>query len=233
MPADPLQLPVQLERAIIAGIDPHELVYHRVLGSSSNDIVLEATLSQAMQQRFQFAAPMRFAARFVYNFGIASSAMTSKCQEELELLSSLPPHRNVTVYVGAFKTELPDIAFDSLSPILQYQATYVHDGKRVRRKVLLVLLRYHPLTLEAYLRDQCPQPTPLSTFYRFAVDLLSAHEFFEEHRVRYFDASPGNVLVELSTPDSPGLIVPVWTSSAGTSCAPNVDHAACMNKLST
>ena len=205
--ADPFQLSVQLERAIIAGIDPRELVYHRVLGAGSNGIVFEVTLSASMQLLYPLAAAMRFAAKFVYNFGVTSSMLTNTYQNEYELLSSLPPHRNVNVYVGRFTTEVPDIAFDSLSSVMQECATYVRDGMRVRRKALLVLLRYHPLTLEAYMRDHCPRPTPLPTFYRLAVDLLSAYEFFDEHSVVHFDAKPNNVLMDLTVPDSPWLIM--------------------------
>ncbi len=205
--ADPFQLSIQLERAIFADFDPHELVYHRILGSGCSGNVCEVSLSMAMQRRFPFAASMRFAAKFVYNFGALTKELDSMHKNEYELLSSLPPHRNVNVYVGRFTTDLPDIAFESLWPALQECAMYLRDGVYVRRKALLVLLRYHPLTLEAYMREHCPRPTPLPTFYRLAMDLLSAYEFFDEHHIVYLDAKPNNVLVDLSVPDSPWLIM--------------------------
>jgi hypothetical protein len=228
-PADshPFQLSVQLERSIIAGIDPRELVCHRILSSDSDGIVLEATLSERMQQLYPLAVGMRFAAKFVYNFGVTPSMpmLPNTYQNEYELLSSLPPHRNVNVYVGHFTTELPDIAFDSLSPIMRECATFEQDGVRVRHKVLLVLLRYHSLTLEAYMFEHCLRPTPLPTFYRFAVDLLCAYEFFEEHHVVNLGAKPGNVLIDIPLPESPPSLI---MSSFGTARVIGIDGTLLM-----
>jgi hypothetical protein len=69
---DPLLDSVQLERAIIGSRSPSDLVYHRLLGTGSNGVVYEAGLSPQLQLHIPNVASMRFAAKFVYNYGIAS-----------------------------------------------------------------------------------------------------------------------------------------------------------------
>lgn len=90
---------------------------------------------------------------------------------------------------------------------MQDLATYVRDGVRVRRKALLVLLRYHPFTLETFVRDVCPRPTPLRTFLHLSVGLLSAYEFLGANCIVHLDAKSNNVLVDDSVPDYPTAVL--------------------------
>ncbi len=85
--------------------------------------------------------------------------------------------------------------------------TDVHEGVPVRRKALLVLLRYHPLALDKYMRECCPRPTPLPTFLHLAIGLLSAYEFLDMHHVVHLHAKPSNVLVNVSVPERPVCVL--------------------------
>ncbi len=199
---------------MISDLKPCELVYHRVMRSNTDSILLEATLSVRMAHRHPSAASMRFAAKFVYNAPL----------HDTNLLSSLPPHRNVNVCVGRFMTKLPDIAFYSLPLDVQESVMELRGGVRVRRQLLLVLLRYHPLTLDAFLSEHCPPQTPLQTFYRLAVDVLSAYEFFEEHHMVHLKAGRMSTMLDLSDPGSPCLI----TADFSTTYVTDVDGSLAM-----
>ena len=98
-------------------------------------------------------------------------------------------------------------------------ASQVRGGVLMRRKALLVLLRYHPFSLDTYMRDCCPRPTPLSTFLHLAVGLLSAYEFLDTHHVVHLDAKPNNVLVDDSTPERPVCVL----ADFGTACVTAAD----------
>ena len=86
-------------------------------------------------------------------------------------------------------------------------ATQVRGGVPVRRKALLVLLRYHPLALDKFMSECCPRPTPLPTFLHLAVGLLSAYEFLGTHHVVHLDAKANNVLVDVSVPEQPVCVL--------------------------
>jgi serine/threonine protein kinase len=86
-------------------------------------------------------------------------------------------------------------------------ASYERDGVHVRRKALLVLLRYHPWTLDKYMSECCPRPTPLPTFLHLAVGLLSAYEFLDAQHVVHLDAKRNNVLVDDSLPEQPVCVL--------------------------
>ena len=86
-------------------------------------------------------------------------------------------------------------------------ATQVRGGVPVRRKALLVLLRYHPLALDKFMSECCPRPTPLPTFLHLAVGLLSAYEFLDTHHVVHLDAKANNVLVDVSVPEQPVCVL--------------------------
>ncbi len=202
---DEFQHVVKLQRDILATTDPHELLYHDILGSGSNGVVFRTTVPTTVRDRFPPDAcfdNMVFAAKFVYNFGVTSSAVLSAYEQEFHLLSRLPAHPNVNVYVAKFTTEPPDVVFDSLKPDMRELATFFRGGERLRRKSLLVLLRYHPQTLEQYICEECPRPMPLPLFLCLAVDLLQAYDVLEEHHVVHLDAKPNNVLVDFCEPAS-------------------------------
>ena len=86
-------------------------------------------------------------------------------------------------------------------------ATYERGGVRLHRKALLVLLRYHSLTLDKFMKECCPRPTPLPTFLHLGVGLLSAYEFLDAHHVVHLDAKPNNVLVDDSVPEHPVCVL--------------------------
>ena len=71
--SDPFVASVQLDRAIVAARSPADLVYYDLLGSGSNGVVYKAGLSPLLQLHIPNVATIRFAAKFVYNFGVTTS----------------------------------------------------------------------------------------------------------------------------------------------------------------
>ena len=68
--SDPFVASVLFDRAMIDSCTPADLVYHRMLGSGSNGVVYEAGLNPLSHRG---DADPRFAAKFVYNFGVTTS----------------------------------------------------------------------------------------------------------------------------------------------------------------
>ncbi len=192
----------------MASIDPtRDLKYHTVVGMGSNGAIIHATLTPEAQKRFPLAGSMNFAVKAVFNYGVNTSQLRNLYQNEYNLLQALVPHPNINVYLGNFTVGVPDIVFERLTPVMQGCMTDTRGGVAARRKVLLVLLRYHDMTLETFIKEHCPAETPMPVLLYLLCGLFSAYDHLEEHRMVHLDAKPNNVLVDLREPDKPCLIL--------------------------
>ncbi len=208
MSQDPFLASVELERAVVASIDPaRDLVFHSVVGMGGNGAIIHATLTPEAQTRFPLGRSMRFAAKAVFNYGVNTSQIHNLYQNEYELLKTLPPHAHINAYLGNFLAELPDVVFERLTTVMKECLTDTRGGVAARRKVLFVVLRYHDMTLETFIKEHCPAETPMPVLLHLLSGLFSAYDHLEEHRMVHLDAKPNNVLVDISVAGKPCLIL--------------------------
>lgn len=84
---DPFEASVQFERAILGAIAARircsespetAFVHYQRLGHGSNGVVYEVGLTQNLQLYVPNAAAIRFAAKYVYNYGVPTSEVSLK-----------------------------------------------------------------------------------------------------------------------------------------------------------
>lgn len=115
-------------------------------------------------------------------------------ENEVDILSTVPPHPNITRLWAQFVSEVPDPMLPNLPEFTREQATYVDEtGTRHRRKAQFAVTEFHGQTLRGVSRDG--GVPPFAVFCQRLGDVLRAVAFCHDHAVAHLNISPDSVLI--------------------------------------
>ena len=142
--------------------------------------------------------------QIVYNWGLSrTTIINNRGASEYELLSKLPPHRQIVALLGRVRPALlPAAMLARMSKDMRDLATKVtgwgDNRKETPRKSLGVVFEYLPKNLEEHLEAR-GDDLSAEEVVAIAVQILRAAQHLHAHRVVHFDLKRDNFLVDPST----------------------------------
>ena len=169
--------------------------------------------------------------QIVYNWGLSrTTVINNRGASEYELLSKLPPHRQIVALLGRVRpAPLPAAMLARMSKDMRDLATKEtgrgDNRKATPRKSLGVVFEYLPKNLEEHLTAR-GNDISAEEVVSIAVQILRAAQHLHAHQVVHFDLKRDNFLVDPSTGALSAIIPPPWTRARSlapyTSCFPVV-----------
>ena len=162
----------------------------RKLGEGSCGVVILCQPPDALQK----LGLSRVALKILYNFGMTTSRMRNEFESEFSVLSGLSFHAHIVQILGQF-VDVPSAAqLAFVPPAVRAQApTNFRTGVQTPLKTQFVIMEYHPLSLEEYLREQGPNVTTAQVV-TFGAQIASALLFLWEQRLVHRDLKLSNVV---------------------------------------
>ena len=151
--------------------------------------------------------------QIVYNWGLSrTTIINNRGASEYELLSKLPPHRQIVASLGRVRpAPLPAAMLSRMSKDMRDLATKVtgwgDNRKETPRKSLGVVFEYLPKNLEEHLTAR-GNDISADEVVSIAVQILRAAQHLHAHRVVHFDFKLDNFLVDPSTGALPATTPP-------------------------
>jgi len=173
-----------------------EIVISDILGSGSNGIVFKCQYTPNINQSTLIAV------KLLFNFGISTSKLQSRFENEYLLLKEVPPHNNIVQLLTTFTDKPTTEMISKMHPDTQQlvqRENFVTKEKRIRQ-TMFVVFEYHPINMQEYMRQNS---LGVREILNFCSQISSALNFLFNHRIVHRDIKMDNILI--SSDNSPIL----------------------------